>query len=124
MKIGIVFILSFLLISCGGSAPKVEVAMCGTIQSPMQHTGLMTVTDISIGYCEPAVREKTGTNVCDRSIIYRTDQGQYRTLGLRRSGQWPPVWIGAHGDIWFWLPQDFNCQPEPAVITEFDEMQR
>lgn len=111
MKIA-VLVFCLVLFGCGPEPPKCV--------SDMRHTGVVTIVDISIGFCQWA--EKSGTNVCDRTITYKTDRGQFVNLGLARSGQWPPVWKGARGDIWFWLTKDLDCKDYGgAVITEFDE---
>lgn len=36
----------------------------------------------------------------------------------------PPVWVGARGEIVFWLTKTFpDCDDGPAVVAEFDEAQ-
>lgn len=118
-----VFLISMLLLTgCdrtydnGSTNPK-------CVQSAMHHIGTVTILDISVGYCEPS--GKSGTPVCDRTVTYKTDDGRFYNLGLSRSDQWPPIWKGAHGDIWFWLQKDaLDCEDGGAVISEFDEISR
>lgn len=88
--------------------------------SPILHTGIVTITDISVGFCE--MQQKGGTALCDLTVTYRTQDGRILNLGLVRSGQWPPVWKGARGDIVFWLNANpYSSSPGAAVISEFDQ---
>lgn len=114
--ITIMFLLMFGIIGCSST-----ISYCtDSVKSPMQHTGIVTIVDISVGECD--MQKKGGSPTCDRTITYRDSRGAFRTLGLVRSDQWPPVWKGAVGDIWFWNPLDINCIPSQngVVISEFD----
>jgi hypothetical protein len=84
----------------------------------VHHTGPVIVADISISYCEPSNGGKSGTGICDRSIILETPDHRVSNMGLCRTGQWPPVWHGMHADIYFRLRQDkiFDDASECAII--------
>ena len=117
------FLLAVMNAGCGRPTYDHGSNNSKCVSSAMRHTGIVTVMDISVGYC--LRNEKSGTPVCDRTIVYRTDQGRIQTIGLARSGQWPLVWKNAHGDIWFWISKGvLDCEDQGAIITEFDEIQR
>ena len=80
-----------------------------TKASAEQNTGPVTVVDVSVGYCLPAVGEKSGTSVCDRTLTLKKDDGTIYQIGLERSGSWPPVWKGMRADIHFKPCED--CYP-------------
>ena len=85
MKVLLLGLLIFVA-SCGSNPPPPE---CNeSVKSQMQHTGVVTVTEISIGYCE--IEGKIGTSLCDRTITYHNDKGQFYNLQLYRSGQQVP----------------------------------
>jgi len=88
--------------------------------SPMQHTGIVTIADISVGDCDYSQAEKSGSSSCDRVVEF-ISENHVHALRLQRSDSWPPVWKGARGDIWYWKPSWNNACEEigSAVITEF-----
>lgn len=85
-----------------------------------QHTGEVTVVDVSVGYCLPAEGQKSGTSVCDRTLTLRTDSGVVYQLGLARSGSWPPVWKGMRADIHF--RECDTCWPKASEILWVQEI--
>lgn len=85
-----------------------------------QHTGVVTVADINVGYCLPAEGEKSGTPVCDRTLTLKRDDGIVYQIGLERSGSWPPVWRGMRADIHF--KECDKCYPKASVILWAKEM--
>lgn len=119
--------LAFLssVVGCSGPEAPVDVAhheRYGTVH----HTGPVTVIDISVSYCEPAVGEKSGTGVCDRSITLEAPDHRVSNMGLCRTGQWPPVWHGMKADIYFKL-HDYNgfdggTEHDCAVIQYAEEL--
>lgn len=112
---------SFVILSCLlMSGCEGQVTMTKAIPAE-QHTGPVTVTDISVGYCLPTVGEKSGTSVCDRTLTLKSDTGAIYQLGLERSGAWPPVWKGMKADIHF--KECENCYPKASTILWIQELQ-
>ena len=104
----IIFLLCFLLLGCEA---RVEITSKAAGE---QHTGPVTVMDVSVGYCLPAVGEKSGTSVCDRTLTLKKEDGVIYQMGLERAGAWPPVWKGMRADIHF--EESKNWPPSSKIL--------
>lgn len=134
--IGIVIGTLIVILFATGCGPEITPEQKAQIESAeqerhhryhdIQHTGLVTVVDVSVSYCEPTNGGRSGTAICDRALTLETPGRGVYNMGLCRTGQWPPVWHGMKADIYFRLYDhngfDETTEHDCAVIEYAQEI--